>query len=1081
MKSFTTTLVLTLIASALSFGQISRSGSITSFVDSIITTIPDATPSGLYQVPNSTDKTHWDSIVERMLEGDFAGAHTEAQSIDYDLFQFSDTTNSTTYYLLAKKSSGTNYWGTFIVDPDPLRSRIFIQIPHPLFDTNSGNQGIVVFKNSAARAFIIAGTHRCNSAVLSSCDGTTTVCAGSNQAFRISDQAHVVDGPFQIATEVFKRTVPNLIVIQLHGFVKDPGYPDVILGNGTQSTPGTDWLTAYKNSLAALDGTLQFKIAHIDTAWTTLTGTTNTQGRLINNSSNPCGDAAAAPTGRFLHIEHAFTGLRDNATSYAKVASAIANTFPPDKVIVSAATGNWEQTSTWVGSVVPNDTTHVVIASGHTVTVTTASAEGKSLSFSDNTSSIAFAAGANLSLSGDLTLATTTHNAFSAWASDATLTFTGTEDQVLNGWNTDSTSFSSTLMKVVIDKSSGSVMTSGSDMNLNLGTSLEILDGTFILTAGDDLEGRNLSGNSSAAPSITVRTNGSLIIAGDSSYIRSGTTDTNAVGRLQNYGNVQMNGTDLFQGYNISDIENESGGTIEVFGGWKSSRLVRTDTLLIKNGSVFETSTTTNIISGLGRTVLNAGGIYRVLGSSVNFSSLFTNNGTVEFGSSSAQTVSDRSYKKLILSGSGTKSWNLLSARTTDTLMLNGSASLNFSSTNPVVLGVNTLLSMNGGNITTNNDTLFLGQSASAIGTMSRTSGMITGNFRRWLPASVTGSILFPVGASSQYRPASITYTSAPSTGGTILADFVPTDPGETGLPLDDAGYTLTNIGSEGYWKFGAADGLSGGIFTMELLPNNFSGISDVTTLRILQRSSSSNWTVQGTHSAGTGTVSSPVVQRSGLTQLTEFGISSGAENPLPVELFSFIGSRTTRGIELSWRTASENDNYGFEIQRKIVAQLHVPNSRIDSANDDWSTVGFVRGNGNSNIPQEYSFTDRSLSGGKYSYRLRQMDRNGSSVFSNAVEVDAAVLPNELKLEQNFPNPFNPSTTLTFTVPVQGHVLLTVYNTIGEEIAVLFRGDAEPGRLYQRQLSLFSLSSGVYFARLSVGNRSIIRKMTLIR
>ncbi len=1071
-----------------SVAQISRSGSITSFVDSIITTIPDATPSGLYQVPNSTDKAHWDSIVERMLEGDFAGAHTEAQSIDYNVLQFSDTTNSTTYYLLAKKSSGSNYWGTFIVDPDPLRSRLFIQIPHPLFDTNSGNQGIVVFKNSAARAFIMAGTHRCNSAVLSSCDGTTTVCAGSSQAFRISDQAHVVDGPFQIATEVFKRSVPNLIVIQLHGFVKDPGYPDVILGNGTQSTPGTDWLTAFKNTLAALDGTLQFKIAHIDTAWTTLTGTTNTQGRLINNSSNPCGDAAAAPTGRFLHIEQAYTGLRDNAISYAKVASAIANTFPPDKEIVSAATGNWEQTSTWVGSVVPNDTTHVVIASGHTVTVTTASAEGKSLSFSDNTSSIAFAAAANLSLSGDLTLATTTHNAFSAWASDAALTFTGTDDQVLSGWNTDSSSFSSTLMKVVIDKSSGSVMTSGSDMNLNVGTSLEIVSGNFILTAGDDLEGRNLAGNSSSAPSITVCADGSFIIAGDSSYIRSGTADTNAVGRLQNYGNVQMNGTDLFQGYNISDIENESGGTIEVFSGWKSSRLVRTDTLLIKNGSVFETSTTTNIVSGLGRTVLNAGGTYRIFGSSVNFSSSFTNNGTVEFASSSAQTVSDRSYKKLILSGSGTKSWNLSEARTADTLMISGSASLNFSSTNPVVLGVNTLLTMNGGNITTNNDTLILGQSASAIGTMSRISGMIIGNFKRWMPASVTAGMMFPIGTLSQYRPASISYTLAPSVGGTVSAAFISSAPGTDGLPLDDAGFSLMNIGSEGYWKFETAYGLTGGTFSMELMPNNYSGISDVSTLRIVQRSPSGNWSIQGTHIAGSGTTASPIVKRSGLTQLMEFGIASGVDNPLPVELTSFTAVHKRGTVELKWKTATEVNNHGFEVERKMVSGFtsqvsDVPSSIVkpETSIEQWHRIAFVDGAGNSNAAHEYSYNDRVQSAGKYAFRLKQIDRNGSSVFSHAVEVDVAVIPNELKLEQNFPNPFNPSTTLTFTVPEQGNIQLTIYNTLGEEVAVLFQGQAEPGILYQRQFTASTLSSGIYFARLSFGKSSIIRKMTLIR
>jgi len=1065
------------ISASAALAQINAAGSITAYADSLITEIPDATPSNLYQTPTSGQRAVWESIIDDLLDGNYSSAHADALTIDYDVVQYNDTSNTTTYYILRKKSSGANYWGTVFINPDPLRSRLFIQAPHPLHDANTGNQAIVVFKNTSARAFILAGTHRCNSTALSSCDGTTSVCGGSNQ-FRKSDQAHNDDGPFQITTGQFKLAVPNLIVVQLHGFVKGGGDPDLVLGNGTQSAPANDWLMSFKNELSSLDGTLQYKIAHVDTAWTELTGTTNTQGRLMNNSPNPCDAAAVTPTGRFLHIEQAYSGLRDNTANYAKVASAVANTFPPDRVIASAETGNWENGSTWTGGTVPNDTTHVVISSGHTVTVTSSAAEAKSISFADHTASLALAASSNLSVYGDLTLATETHSAFSSWASGATLTFTGTDDQVLNGWNKDSTNFSTSLMEMVVNKSSGKVVTAGNDMNLNIGTRLQISSGTFELTAGDDIEGRDLAGGATA-PTVTIQSDGGFIVYGDTSYIRQGTADTIAIGLARNYGTMKFYGTDLSTGYNFADIYNESGGTIEVYTGWKSSRLLRVDTLLIKAGSLFETSTTTNVIPSSGRTVLNPGGTYRVLGSSVNFSSNFTNNGTVEYASSSAQAVSERTYKKLLLGNSGGKTITLTNNRVADTLIISGSASLNITSASAYVLTVNNVLTLSGTNITTNSNTLVLGQNSASLGSFSRSSGSIVGNFKRFFAASTVNDVLFPLGDGTNYRPAQISFTSAPAIGGSLTASFAASDPGSLGLPLDDGGTSIENVAPEGYWKFSAADGLSGGTYSLDLFPNNFSGISDVASLRIVKRETAGSWQLHGSHVNGTGTASSPVVKRSGLSTVSEFGIASGVDNPLPVELVSFTAESKGLTVGLKWKTAAEMNNLGFEIERKANYQLS--NFQITKLQkSEWQTVGFIHGHGTTNTPNEYTFSDKVTTVGSFSFRLKQVDRDGKFSYSQEVEAVVGSAPNVFALEQNYPNPFNPTTTLTYQLTANSMTSLIVYDALGREVETVVNEVKDAG-MYTVSFNASHLTSGVYVARLMSGKNIQHRRMVLLK
>ena len=186
----------------------------------------------------------------------------------------------------------------------------------------------------------------------------------------------------------------------------------------------------------------------------------------------------------------------------------------------------------------------------------------------------------------------------------------------------------------------------------------------------------------------------------------------------------------------------------------------------------------------------------------------------------------------------------------------------------------------------------------------------------------------------------------------------------------------------------------------------------------------------------------------------------------LPVELVSF--SAAVRGTEavLAWQTATEVNNFGFEVEKQ-------------SSINNWSKIGFVDGNGTINASRSYSFTDKSALG-KISYRLKQIDRDGKFEYSQEVEVIALCTPKEFALEQNYPNPFNPTTTIGYQLPANGRTTLKIYDAIGREVATLVSEVKEAG-YYSAQFDGAKLSSGIYFARLSSNEKSQIKKLLLMK
>lgn len=182
-----------------------------------------------------------------------------------------------------------------------------------------------------------------------------------------------------------------------------------------------------------------------------------------------------------------------------------------------------------------------------------------------------------------------------------------------------------------------------------------------------------------------------------------------------------------------------------------------------------------------------------------------------------------------------------------------------------------------------------------------------------------------------------------------------------------------------------------------------------------------------------------------------------------PVELTSFTAAANNNTVTLNWSTATELNNKGFEIQKK-------------SATSDFMTVGFVNGNGSSTEVHSYSFSETNIAG-TYTYRLRQVDFNGNSEFSDAVEVVVSN-PDQYSLNQNYPNPFNPSTKIDFTLAQSGMVKLAVYNLLGQQVQTLVNEVRGAGS-HSVSFNASNLTSGIYFYKLETPDFSKTMKMIL--
>jgi hypothetical protein len=195
----------------------------------------------------------------------------------------------------------------------------------------------------------------------------------------------------------------------------------------------------------------------------------------------------------------------------------------------------------------------------------------------------------------------------------------------------------------------------------------------------------------------------------------------------------------------------------------------------------------------------------------------------------------------------------------------------------------------------------------------------------------------------------------------------------------------------------------------------------------------------------------------------------------LPVQLSSFSALRASNDVQLSWKTISEVNNFGFYVERKLDGTssfVEVPNS-------------FVAGHATTLEAQSYSFTDNTVTPGVWYYRLRQVDLDGSFGYSEPVKVEFATsvgqeTPATYGLSQNYPNPFNPSTDIQFSLARAGTVTLTVYDMLGREVATLVNGERAAG-VHHVMFNAINLPSGAYFYALKAGSFMSMKSMMLVK
>jgi hypothetical protein len=305
-----------------------------------------------------------------------------------------------------------------------------------------------------------------------------------------------------------------------------------------------------------------------------------------------------------------------------------------------------------------------------------------------------------------------------------------------------------------------------------------------------------------------------------------------------------------------------------------------------------------------------------------------------------------------------------------------------------------------------------------------------------------------------------------------LTVEFHAIIPNALGLPLWDNTFQIKRVLGNGYWTISAGNSLSGGTYSLDLHAEGFNDFDSVEVLRVIKRADTTvDWAAPGTHVTGTGTMLAPIVHRSGLSGFSDFGIGTDGETTLPVELVAFTAALRGNVVELDWRTASETQNEGFEIERGI------PDTEGGTA---WTQVGFAAGHGTTSAPQRYLWHDDAemlLTPGSnrhVRYRLRQVDHDGTFAYSDIVDVELYDPVTRPRLLGVYPNPFVSSTEVEYVMSRQEEVQLEICDMLGNVIARLVDGEEAPG-IHRVRFDAGNYPAGMYYCRLTVGSYSAVR------
>ena len=186
---------------------------------------------------------------------------------------------------------------------------------------------------------------------------------------------------------------------------------------------------------------------------------------------------------------------------------------------------------------------------------------------------------------------------------------------------------------------------------------------------------------------------------------------------------------------------------------------------------------------------------------------------------------------------------------------------------------------------------------------------------------------------------------------------------------------------------------------------------------------------------------------------------------PVTISLFNALSNKNN--VKLTWKTETELNNSGFDVERK-------------TETGDWVKLAFVNGSGTTNQPVEYTYEDKKLMPGKYFYRLKQIDYNGNYEYFDLTLPVIISKPKDFALGQNYPNPSNPKSNIDFQLPERTMVNISVYNLLGQLITTLINQEKDAG-IYTVTFDGSDLSSGTYIYRITAGTFTEVKKMLLVK
>lgn len=349
---------------------------------------------------------------------------------------------------------------------------------------------------------------------------------------------------------------------------------------------------------------------------------------------------------------------------------------------------------------------------------------------------------------------------------------------------------------------------------------------------------------------------------------------------------------------------------------------------------------------------------------------------------------------------------------------------------------------------------------------------------------NVTPSSMPPT-ATESAAPApstTTTYTLAGKTLASITWGAGGTPP--TSMALNYySGTNLPNINpasfhvGNGYWDFTATGG-SGYTYdvTLNYSPAEIGNINEFRMRLLKSNDGGSNYIQYLDSGQGAGQIdyntTNKTITAFGLSSFSLFGLTD-FDMPAPVELASFTANINKNNVDLNWSTVSEENNVGFDIERKLVSST------------TWSKVGNVSGNGTSNEVHNYTFADRNVTTGKYNYRLKQIDYNGNFEYYQLSSFVDIGIPAKFDMSQNYPNPFNPTTKINYDLPFDSKVSIRLFDMTGKEVAQIVNATQTAG-YYTAQFNGSNLASGVYFYNIIAegGNAAkfvTTKKMVLVK